>query len=151
MYRSADLTKAIKKNLSQMIEELGICIQTNLSLDVLLEPSDNRTPPNSFILYCKDHSHIIKNKPGDNSKTLSDMWDNESSEKKMIYVALSNVMVTAYKGVFTELEPWDRSASMPSFCLNQNTEVQNTNTQDNITSQPFIDEKLASYLFYYNL
>src|SRR5581483_5700572 len=117
--RSAELRNAIRTNLNQMIDALELSIQTNLPLDDLLEPSDNRTPPNSFMLYCKDHQHIIRNQPGGNSRTLSDMWESEPSGRKLIYMVLSHVMVISYREVFAELEPWRRSASMPSFCLNQ--------------------------------
>jgi hypothetical protein len=124
MSRSAELKNTINKNLNKIIEEHGIAIKTNLPLKDLLKPSKSRTPPNSFMLYCKDHSSVITNKPGENSKTLSQMWDTESSEKKMVYSALSNVMAIAYREVYSELKPWERSAAMPAFCLNQDAEAQ---------------------------
>ncbi|GBC04790.1 hypothetical protein RclHR1_05880003 [Rhizophagus clarus] len=126
----SELKNIINKNLNKMIEERGITIKTNLSLKELLKPSKNRIPLNSFMLYCKDHSSIIINKPGENSKTLSQMWDSETTEKRMIYSALSDVMATAYKEVFTELKPWERSASMATFCLNQKVEAQDTQKND---------------------
>ncbi|CAB4392845.1 hypothetical protein RhiirA5_414008 [Rhizophagus irregularis] len=130
MSRSAELLKSIDENLNKMIEEHGIILKTNLPLKDLLKPSSNRTPPNSFMLYCKDHSSVIINRPGENSKTLSQMWDSEPSEKRMVYSALSNLMTIAYKEVYTKLKPWDQSASMPAFCcLNQKAEAKDTQKQ----------------------
>ncbi|GBC00853.1 hypothetical protein RclHR1_00040004 [Rhizophagus clarus] len=153
-----ELNASINKNLGKIENKNEFIKKLHLPLADLLNPADGHTPPNSFMLYCRDHEFIIKNKPGNNSKCLSKRWDNEDQKKKMIYDILSKVMSMSYKEVFTELKPWDESASMPTFCLNGGQSSQhtqdssNTMPQPEITeSQPFIDKELIDYLSYYNL
>jgi hypothetical protein len=176
MFRSEDLKSSIKKYLDKLIRESEMDFNDiQLPIDELLEPTSGRTPPNSFMLYCKDHASVIKNSPGNNSKYLSQMWDNENPQIKRIYSSLSDVMALAYKEVFGDIKPWENSALMPAFCLNQNISYQDSEnieaqniqkstefqpdeyqdtqrTQENTESesQPFIDKSSAHYLSYYN-
>jgi hypothetical protein len=127
---TTDYGKSIMKHLDKMIKERGMTFETSSPLKDLLEPPKNRSHINSFLLYCKDHSNTIVSKPGSNSKILSDMWNNEPPEKKNMYQALSNLMSTAYKETFKGPEPWDLSASMPLFFLNQKAEAQQEEQQE---------------------
>jgi hypothetical protein len=101
MNRSEDLKSSIKKYLDKLIRESEINFNDiQLPINELLEPTSGRTPPNSFMLYCKDRVSVIKNSSGDNSKHLSRLWDNEKPQIKRIYSSLSNVMALSYKEVF---------------------------------------------------
>ncbi|CAB5386832.1 unnamed protein product [Rhizophagus irregularis] len=111
------LYNTIKKNLEKIDTEL-IEKKTVLPLITLLEPTVGRRSPNAFIIYCKDHASFIKNKPGDNSKLLGKMWDNEPADIRMVYGLLSNIMSTSYKEFFSGKQPLDQSISMPAFCVN---------------------------------
>jgi hypothetical protein len=138
MSQNKNLKSSIKKNLNKVIKESQMNFGVvKLHFDELLEPTIGRTPPNSFMLYCKDRASVIKNKPGENSKHLGQMWKNELHDVRKIYETLSNVMTIAYKEVFGNVKPWENSASMPAFCLtsSQNSEAQNTQYAPFITDE----------------
>ncbi|RHZ76966.1 hypothetical protein Glove_187g74 [Diversispora epigaea] len=107
-----EFLRSVNKNVKKTYPD-GMIVETTLPLDQLLAPCKKTRgkkgritrPQNAFILYRKDtQAKILKSKPDTKldqvSKIVSDLWKNETNQRKNHYIKLSDLCGLVHQDLF---------------------------------------------------